>query len=80
MTIEFIVDVCPCSQRQISAAYQADLWAQIEQQKQRRCEERTQTEREHRQRQAEEELYKQRMDELLSRPESKTRHNRHPFR
>lgn len=77
---KLIVGVCPCSQRQISAAYQADLCAQIELQKQLRSEERAQTEREHRQRQMEEELYRQRTDELLSRPESKPSYSRHPFR
>lgn len=77
---DLILGVRPCSQRQTSAAYQAELCAQIEQQKQLRCEERAESEREHRQRQTEEELYKRRTDELLSRPESKTRLNTHPFR
>lgn len=77
---EIITGVRPGSRRQLSAAYQADLCAQMEQQRQLLCEEKAQAEKEHRQRQAEEELYKQRTDELLSRPESKTRHNRHPFR
>lgn len=77
---ELIVGVCPCSQRQISAAYQADLCAQIELQKQLRSEERAQTEREHQQRQMEEELYRQMTDELLSRSESKPSYSRHPFR
>lgn len=77
---ELIVGVCPRSQRQISAAYQADLCAQIELQKQLRSEERAQTEREHRRRQVEEELYRQRTDELLSRNESKPSYSRHPFR
>lgn len=60
--------------------YQAELHTQMEQQKQRRCEDRAQAEKERRQRQAKEELYKQRTDELLSRPGWKTGHNRHPFR
>ncbi|XP_031697174.1 cilia- and flagella-associated protein 53-like [Anarrhichthys ocellatus] len=65
--------------KQTSEAYQADLKAQMKQQQQLRCEQRSQEEKEHQQGLIQQQQYDQRRDHILSRSASQPT-NPHPFR
>lgn len=76
---DLLAVLCPRSQQQASAAYRADLQAQMKHQQQLRSEQKAQAEREQQQGLIQQQLYVQRKDEILSRSRSTTAVP-HPFR